>query len=70
MELNFARKKLIVIGGISGIGKAVASLDRVGRPEDVAEIVATVLSDKSFWVMGAIGDVDGGVMAGRNQYVA
>src|SRR5258708_17347284 len=26
MELNFARKKLIVIGGTSGIGKAVASL--------------------------------------------
>jgi NAD(P)-dependent dehydrogenase (short-subunit alcohol dehydrogenase family) len=26
MELNFAGKKLIVIGGTSGIGKAVASL--------------------------------------------
>jgi len=41
-------------------------IGRVGRPEDVAATVDHLLSDQAAWVTGAVWDVDGGVMAGRN----
>lgn len=41
-------------------------IGRVGQPEEVAEVVSMLLSDKTGWVTGAVWDVDGGVMAGRN----
>ncbi|MEM6349040.1 MAG: SDR family oxidoreductase, partial [Bacteroidota bacterium] len=41
-------------------------IGRVGRPEDIAQVIYFLLTDNSRWVTGAIWDVDGGVMAGRN----
>jgi NAD(P)-dependent dehydrogenase (short-subunit alcohol dehydrogenase family) len=41
-------------------------LGRVGTPKDIASAVIYLLSEDASWVTGAILNVDGGVMAGRN----
>ncbi len=41
-------------------------IGRVGRPEDIAKTIEFLLSDESSWVTGAVWDIDGGIMAGRN----
>ncbi len=41
-------------------------IGRIGQPMDIAKTIQFLLLSDSDWVTGAVWDIDGGVMAGRN----
>ncbi|RBP51152.1 SDR family NAD(P)-dependent oxidoreductase [Arenicella xantha] len=59
IDPNAMDETLATFNGFHPIG-------RIGQPEEIAKTVDFLLSDDTNWVTGAIWDVDGGVIAGRN----
>jgi 3-oxoacyl-[acyl-carrier protein] reductase len=49
------------------IGPGMQALKRLGKPEDVADVIAFVVSDAASWITGASIPVDGGSKLNRQR---
>ncbi|TDC38788.1 SDR family oxidoreductase [Micromonospora sp. 15K316] len=50
--------------GLAGLIAGMTALDRLGSPDDVADVVAFLASDRAGWITGQIIDASGGLFLG------
>jgi NAD(P)-dependent dehydrogenase (short-subunit alcohol dehydrogenase family) len=50
--------------GLAELIAGTTALDRLGRPDDVADVVAFLASDEARWITGQVIDASGGLFLG------